>query len=150
MAVRSKAYVCSCVIAGVTAANPAEDMDVLSLCLFVGCVGRGLRWRADLPGVRVCVCVSKCVWCKKWDGLGANWAVAPQKQFLLGAYCSIISSRTFTNPYIRKALPHLLLFRMQVFAIDSIFKGQDVQKDFLTFEDKADRLSRNVGVELPL
>ena len=39
---------------------------------------------------------------------------------------------------------------MQVFAIDSIFKGQDVQKDFLTFEDKADRLSRNVGVELPL
>jgi len=31
-----------------------------------------------------------------------------------------------------------------------IFKGQEIFLDFLTLEDGTDRLSRNVGKELPL
>jgi hypothetical protein len=41
---RSKAYVCSRLVAGVMGSNPAKGIDVCALCLYVvlSCVGRGL------------------------------------------------------------------------------------------------------------
>jgi hypothetical protein len=44
VAARSKAYVCGRLVAGVAGSDPAEDMDVRLLCLYVvlSCVGRGL------------------------------------------------------------------------------------------------------------
>jgi hypothetical protein len=43
-AARSKAYVCGRLVAGIAGSNPARDMDICLLCLYVvlSCVGRGL------------------------------------------------------------------------------------------------------------
>ena len=60
---------------------------------------------------------------------------------LIHKYC--ITQRRVVNPYRRFDT-----------IIGSIFKGQEVQveyqEDFSTLEDGTDRLSRNVGAELPL
>ena len=69
-ALRSKAYVCNLLIAGIAGLNPAEDMDVrlLSfLCVILvkafatywSLYQRSLTWC-----VCVCVCVCNFVWCR--------------------------------------------------------------------------------------
>lgn len=58
VALLSKVYVCGCSIAGIVVSNPAGSTDVRLLCLFVYCVGNGLRDELIIhseQSYRVCV-----------------------------------------------------------------------------------------------
>jgi hypothetical protein len=72
-------------IAGIAGSNPAEDMEFRLFFSLVLCVGSGVCDELINPSeesywLRVCVCVSNCVWCRKFNN---EAVVAAQKKMTL-------------------------------------------------------------------